>query len=293
MTKGHRDLPENFYKGKKANVYCPPKTTSNQSHSNQDPNLPENFYKYYQQQQPNHTVPTPAPVQSQSSPRDNRLPENFYKHHQKKPVVVQKPVDPAIFELEQRLRKLTQSKEKHIPSVNNLQRRLNKLQGVDKPIPTVNDLEERLNGLRDNSQSPEKKRKVAPLIRVYPNSSNGGVEDLIAEAKDQLDLENFRGYAEKVFQSTENEEMTPEKLIEMIRNEPMSDDSSSDSTHDDFSSDLMTDDDSEIMSDDLEECVDKILTKRGSTNEWKRVARELIREARLEEEAEKSRERKA
>merc|ERR1711879_362224 len=78
-------------------------------------------------------------------------------------------------------------------------------------------------------------------------------------------------------------ELTPEQLLEMVKNQPGTDSDSDDSTHDDFSSDLedlMTDDDDDDanMSDDDDNKPRKKLTH----TEWKKVARELLQEAEIQ-----------
>lgn len=268
------DLPENFYKFKAKGRRNVPKQPNNQT---------------VQQQLDNRPVNQPG--------QDPNLPENFYKYHvenpaasiPKQPVVA--PSDPETFELEQRLKRLSSKKSPKTPSLKHLESRLEKLQGLDKPIPTVSDLENRLNQLKDKEdeegESVEKRQKMNhPLIRVLSHANNDNPEDLIKEVFEEADL------GESVFEKGKRpksvvgtgitENMKPQELLDLITAQMANNDeddlfSESDSTHDSYSSGLMTSDDDDLISEDNSKENRKEIHK-----EWKKMARELIKEAEKE-----------
>ena len=240
------DLPENFYKFKVKGRRNVPKQPNNQS---------------VQQQLDNRPVNQPG--------QDPNLPENFYKYHVANPAAsipktpVAAPSDPETFELEQRLKRLSSKKSPKTPSLKHLESRLEKLQGLDKPIPTVSDLENRLNQLKDKEnggdegESVEKRQKMNhPLIRVLSHANNDNPEDLIKEVAEEADL------GESIFEKGKRpksvvgtgitENMKPQELLDLItaqmKNGDDDDDlfSESDSTHDSYSSGLMTSDDDDV-----------------------------------------------
>lgn len=260
------DLPANFYKAQKAKVkvnYANQPATSSQSREGltglpgQDPNMPANFYKH-------HTTNKVKPTSSQSTTSNKR----------NQTVNDSKPSDPDTFDLETRLKRLSTTKTSKPPSTGNLEKRLEKLQGLDKPIPTVDDLEARLNGLKG-----KKVRKMTPLVRISSMAATDDPEALIKEVEEEAGIGKEFYFREHKTKPTA--ELTPEQLLEMVKNEPNTDSDSDDSTHDDFSSDLedvLTESDDDLISDDEEGGKKKKLTAK----EWKALAREMIKEAERE-----------
>ena len=269
------DLPENFYKFKAGGRRNLPKTTNSVqsqlesrpvNQPGQDPNLPENFHKFHS------NIPKITNIQ-QSTPV---------------PRTPCAPSDPETFELEQRLKRLSSKKSPRTPSLKHLESRLEKLQGLDKPIPTVSDLENRLNDLKDQdpdaTELEQKRRKMnRPIIRVLSHATHENPEDLIKEAIAEADL------GESVFEVGKRpksvvgtgitEQMTPQELLDLIGVQ-MENSGSDDSTHDDFSDGLLTSDESD--DDDLISEDDSKENKKIVHKEWKKMARELIQEAELE-----------
>jgi len=282
--------------------------------------LPENFYKFKNSAKPRrktnsavtrHPIDT-VPLNLQNRPvdqpdHDPNMPQNFYKYHHNVPKqtvslpkqnsqVPVEPSDPEQFELEQRLKRLSSKRSPKPPSHSSLEKRLERLQGFDKHIPSVSDLENRLNQLKESEEADgedatdEKRPKMMkPLVRVMSLKPEENPEDIIKEVQEEVNIGEAVYRAGKRPKSVTGtgitEQMTPDELLELLKaqmgNEEDDENSESDSTHDSFDSELLTDDESDqdgLISEDISSSSQKKLEYK----DWKKVAKEMIKEAERE-----------
>lgn len=260
--------------------------------------LPENFYKFKNSAKPRKQTNKPQSTQQNLQNRpvnqpghDPNMPQNFYKYHHNVPKqntqVPVEPSDPEQFELEQRLKRLSSKRSPKPPSHSSLEKRLEKLQGLDQPIPSVSDLENRLNELKESEEaavSDEKRPKMMkPLVRVMSLKPAENPEDIIKEVQEEANIGEAVYRAGKRPMSVTGtgitEQMTPDELLELLKaqmgNEDDEENSESDSTHDSFDSELLTDDDSDLSEDNSAQ-------KKLEYKDWKKVAKEMIKEAERE-----------